>query len=275
LFPTDLPCPRGLIVFEYPLLIPDLHPETGETVPGLDMPVRAIAWGQEKVFARKPDVEELEPFDGIWYTLYTDAEAWQSLFVASVKRELPDEYAAYEGLYSDTGDRDPVWCIDTSGWAFGKSWKRSLDPSPRESYPQGEIHDTVARVRRFILALFRFQWQRILVPQIYKPTRHEAKRASRIGMKLEDGYIKVLRLRRHVEMEARGEHVEPDPFTYDHQWLVRGHWRRQWYPSLGPARTDDGSFNYDAHRLVWIEPFVKGNPYGPLVVGHAVTAVVR
>jgi hypothetical protein len=31
---TDLPCPAGVIVFEHPLLTDDLHPETGEVVPG-------------------------------------------------------------------------------------------------------------------------------------------------------------------------------------------------------------------------------------------------
>ena len=63
LFPTDLPCPNGLMVFEYPLLIPDLHPDTGETVDGLDMPVRAIAWGLGDVHARRQDGRS-RPGDG-------------------------------------------------------------------------------------------------------------------------------------------------------------------------------------------------------------------
>ena len=28
IFPTDLPCPVGLIIFEQPMIVPDLHPET-------------------------------------------------------------------------------------------------------------------------------------------------------------------------------------------------------------------------------------------------------
>ena len=106
-----------------------------------------------------------------------------------------------------------------------------------------------------------------------QPTGDETGAARRV--KLEDGYVKILRLRRHVEAEARGEKPDSDPLAYDHQWLVRGHPRRQWFPSLGPARNEDGSFNVDSHRLIWIEPFVKGNPYAPLVIGHNVTAVVR
>ena len=280
LFSTDLPCPNGLMVFEYPLLIPDLHPDTGETVDGLDMPVRAIAWGLGDVHARRPDTggpdQEMETLPGIFYALYTDRESWTTLFLPSVERSLPDEWAESKDVYEAIRDAgDPMWCIDTSGWSFGKTWKRTLSASPRSATEQGEIHKTVAFVRRFILAMFRFEWQRILVPETYRPSRPEMKRAMRAGLKLEDGYVKILRLRRHVEAEARGEKPDSDPLAYDHQWLVRGHPRRQWFPSLGPARNEDGSFNVDSHRLIWIEPFVKGNPYAPLVIGHNVTAVVR
>lgn len=274
LFPTDLPCPDGLIVFEYPLTIPDLHPETGEIVEGLEMPIRAIGWHQQQISARFSDGGELTHQDGIFYALYTDEESFKTLFIPSVREHLGEaEYQEHVSTYD--ARRDPLWCVDTSGWMFGRSWRRSPATQPREAFGQGEIHDTVAKVRRFILALFRFEWSRILTPQIYKPSRPEQKRALRAGLRLQDGYIKVLRLRRHVEMEARGERVDPDQLAYDHQWIVRGHWRRQWFRSLGPARNADGSFNHDSHRLVWIEPHVKGNPFGELVVGHNVTAVVR
>ena len=126
-----------------------------------------------------------------------------------------------------------------------------------------------------MLSYFRLTWQRLLVTQTYKPSRPEQQHALRAGLKLEDGYIKVVRLRRHVEMEARGERVDGDQLAYDYQWVVRGHPRRQWFPSLGPARNPDGTFNESSHRLIWIDPHVKGNPFGPLVVGNNVTVAVR
>jgi len=273
LFPTDLPCPNGLLVFEYPFIIPDLHPTTGAVVPELRMPVRAIGWSAQQVHAVEDG--EMVPHDGIFYSVYTDLEAWDALFVTSVREHLPEEYAMFREVY-DNPDIDPMWCIDNSGWAFGKSWRRSPLDQPRDAFESGEIHSTVATVRRLLLAIFRFEWQRILVPETYRPSRAEHRRALRAGMKLEDGYVKVLRLRRHVEAEARGEQPPTgDQLAYDHQWMVRGHPRRQWFPSLGPARNPDGSWNPDSHRQIWIEPFTKGNPYAPLVVGHDVTAVVR
>jgi hypothetical protein len=129
-------------------------------------------------------------------------------------------------------------------------------------------------MRRFLLSYFRWCWQRILVPERYNPSRAENKRAIRMGRPLEDGYIKVMRLRREVEAEKSGR-PETDGFYFDHQWIVRGHWRRQWYKTLGPHHNDDGSFNQDSHRLIWVEPHTSGNPYGPLVIGHDVVAAVR
>jgi hypothetical protein len=276
LFPTDLPCPHGLMVFEYPLILPDLHPTTGVVMDELRMPIRAIGWSTQTVQVRNRDTGELEPHPGIFYALYTDQDAWKALFLPSVKEHLPDEYDEYQPLYDGVETtHDPMWCIDSSGWAFGTSWKRGGNDLPREAFEQGQIHDMVARVRRFILAMWRFEWARILVPQVHKPSRAEHRQAARAGRKLEDGYVKVLRLRRHVEAEARGEHISGDQLVHDCQWMVRGHPRRQWFPSLGPARNPDGSFNADSHRLMWIEPHTKGNPYAPLRVGHNVTAVVR
>jgi hypothetical protein len=40
--------------------------------------------------------------------------------------------------------------------------------------------------------------------------------------------------------------------VYTHRWLVRGHHRAQWYPSL------------KAHKVVWIAPYIKGPADAPL-----------
>jgi hypothetical protein len=41
---------------------------------------------------------------------------------------------------------------------------------------------------------------------------------------------------------------------WSHRWLVNGHWRNQWYPSL------------ETHRLIWVNPHVKGPPDKELVL---------
>lgn len=46
-----------------------------------------------------------------------------------------------------------------------------------------------------------------------------------------------------------------------HRWVVRGHWRQQWYPSI------------QDHRPVWIAPHLKGPEDAPLLGGQKVYAV--
>jgi hypothetical protein len=50
---------------------------------------------------------------------------------------------------------------------------------------------------------------------------------------------------------------------YHHRWMVRGHWRRQWYPSRG------------AHIPLWIAPHIKGPEDAPIKTGERVNAWVR
>jgi hypothetical protein len=45
---------------------------------------------------------------------------------------------------------------------------------------------------------------------------------------------------------------------YQHQWVVRGHWRQQWYPSR------------NVHRPIWITPHIKGPEGAPLLGGERV-----
>ena len=50
---------------------------------------------------------------------------------------------------------------------------------------------------------------------------------------------------RHESIGAEREHR--------HRWLVSGHFRNQWYPSE------------QTHKIVWIEPYVKGSADAPLM----------
>jgi hypothetical protein len=265
IFLTDLPAPSGLIVLEYPLLLPDLHPQTAELVDGLTMPIRMIGWHHAGIGV--PDGDRIDRKDGIVLVLYSDHESFRTLFLPGL-----EAIGQRDEGFTVMSEVMRVWVADMTGWAFGHPWKESTATNALTK-TGGEIIRSMSIIRRWVLSYFRWCWQRILVPEVYRPKRHEVRKLRRAHYP-EDGYIKVLRLRRHVEAEQRGQSTS-DGFAHDHSWIVRGHWRRQWYRSLGPARTEDGAFNTESHRLVWIEPHVSGNPFGELVVGHNVTAAVR
>ena len=89
------------------------------------------------------------------------------------------------------------------------------------------------------------------------PDRAARKRLRRVGQ--ESAPVRVIRLRRPERGEAGGSSDR----EYHHQWIVRGHWRQQWYPSR------------EVHRPVWIAPHVKGPEGAPLLGGEKVHAWVR
>lgn len=260
LYPTDLPAPAGLIVFEYPLMLPDIDAE-GRWSDDVQVAIRGILWSTRNVTRFTEDNEPYEGL-GIRYVMYSSYDSF--------------DFKNAVGEMGEGAKRLGTWVVDSSGWSFGTPWK---DGGWEDDTSHGAVHASSAMVRRFLLAYMRWTWDRILVPRTHTPKKPERKRFLRAtGRPPEDGYVKVLRLRREVEMEEAGfdrEAIEAAGFKYGHQWQVRGHWRRQYYKTLGPARLPDGSFNQDSHRLVWIDEHLSGNPFGPLIAGHNVSAAVR
>lgn len=57
---------------------------------------------------------------------------------------------------------------------------------------------------------------------------------------------------RPAERDHQAPADDAEPGRYSVRWVVRGHHRAQWYPSLG------------AHKVIWIAPYVKGSPDAPL-----------
>lgn len=72
--------------------------------------------------------------------------------------------------------------------------------------------------------------------------------------------VRVVQLRRPT---ARSAAPGEGSRTYSHQWLVRGFWRNQWYPSEG------------RHKPKLIEPYVKGPEGAPLIVSPRVNVLRR
>ena len=73
--------------------------------------------------------------------------------------------------------------------------------------------------------------------------------------------VTVVSLRRR-DNEA-GEGGSSEGVAWSCRWVVRGHWRKQWYPSI------------ETHRHIWIDPFVKGPEEMALRVGKRVFDVKR
>jgi hypothetical protein len=95
--------------------------------------------------------------------------------------------------------------------------------------------------------------QRIATVTEQRPDRASGRRLQRAGKPVDA--VRVITLR-HPEHHG---HPTSDR-TYHHRWVVRGHWRKQWYPSQ------------ERNVPIWITPYVKGPDGAPLLAGEKVYA---
>lgn len=129
------------------------------------------------------------------------------------------------------------------------------------------ITDDAAFDGRFLSSLFAtlmlFAQQRLVTAAHERAERHARKRVQAQGWTHEP-LIRVVKLRtRETRAHTAGE---SDTATIDWscRWVVRGHWRQQFFPSR------------NEHRPLWILPHLKGPEEKPLKPPRAtVFAIVR
>jgi len=94
--------------------------------------------------------------------------------------------------------------------------------------------------------------QKILVTESSADAHRAAKRRVELlmqsvpdGQRIHVSEVKVVTLRAIKRVKVR-EGEEPEPVDWSCRWMVRGHWRNQWYPSLG------------IHQAKFIGSYIKG-----------------
>ena len=113
--------------------------------------------------------------------------------------------------------------------------------------------------RRAIQAFWRLGQEFVLSRE--RLSRARRREAQRLGMPRDASeYVTVMRLRR---AKTHADHDAGHPVEYSCQWVVRGHWRNQWYPSER------------RHRQRFIPAYVKGPTDKPLRVTDRVVEFVR
>lgn len=118
-----------------------------------------------------------------------------------------------------------------------------------------------ARFGAFVATFLRFINEPWVDYRQMLPSRHARKRCVRT--KHAEPSIHVVQLRRAL---SRAHHAPPGDGPgqeWTHRWLVRGHWRNQWYPST------------QTHRPKFIPSYVKGPEDKPLVVHDKIFSVER
>lgn len=255
LFATDLPCPHGLVVLEVPLMLHDLHPKTGVVDERIVLPIRAIGWTSTDAIMSIDG----KPNSGITMIAYTDMDSYRTVYLPSV---LPITGEPMPDLSDERG----LQMVEFNPWGFGTSWSDGGDDMQAISVADQTMVSTVAFQRRWLLSLLRLMWQEILVAESNPIERGSFRRMERAGMRRNRASdLKVLKLRRVYRTGT----AESTGHTLDHRVIVRGHWKRQFYPSLGPVGDPD------SYRRIWIDPYMKGPDDAPVHIKYSVTSIVR
>jgi hypothetical protein len=221
LVPEDLPAPCGFILFDEPVYIVDYDEGAA--------PVVAIVWG--------PWQNSPWPDGGVWATTYTDSNA----LIAN--RKASGGITEQEAIHLRANN--PPLLLDNEGQI-----PFSADPILED--PRGEVEERQGRVLRILRSTWLLMGQSVATVENAEFDRAARKRYRREGK--EPPTVRVISLRK----PATGGAGEPGNREYHHRWIVRGHWRKQWYASVND------------HRPVWIAPYVKGPEGAPLIGGERV-----
>jgi hypothetical protein len=149
-------------------------------------------------------------------------------------------------------------------WNVGDSLNGRIAQYEGTAIKAGDQYDSTDRHEiRYLCALLLLLHQKLLAAPSEKMDYDRAARRRMVREKWEPvERIRVIRYRRYTyhTLQQGQEHRQVD---WKFRWVVRGHWRNQWF-------TKD-----QEHRPVYIHQFVKGPPDRPMKDPSRLFAAVR
>lgn len=246
-----LPAESGFIVFEKTFPYSDYDEglaRKGDIGKLPYLPIRAIGWDVCNQITTAPGVHDGQ---GLVLWLYMDSE------------QMPLAKMRYDQLGWHTPG---LLMVDFSGWAFDREFAvGDWVPSPDEKGDGSVVRPHVASIRMFMAAVWGLMNSYVVS---HKPTRPQMKLQKRLKMP-EDGDVTVIHLRKFLSTVKNKTTIEDydeegDP-KWSHRWIVRGHW----------AWRACGHEDHDGRHRVYIDPYIKGPDYLPLVIKEKVLSVDR
>lgn len=122
------------------------------------------------------------------------------------------------------------------------------------TYPDDFEEESWRGLAQSVLTMFSFLNSPYIPKVQHRPSRAARREAHRLGKPLDEDYVTFVVLRRPEYRRHKSE--DEQSVDWKHRWLVNGHVRAQWYPSE------------QAHRLIWIAPYLKGPEDAPML-NHA------
>ena len=210
-------------------------------------------------FAKEPEIE-YRGIRAFGWVLLTTRDNVAVVHIPKDNGAMPDfDSLALITFINNPDFPKPLPCLSRivvgqslSAWRLEQSdYAVSINANPSEfTYDYHAV--------RLFAAMLSFIQQKILVT-----SRHATSRATRrrvASSRSAEADINIIKLRSVVHHGHKGQEL---PVEWSCQWLVRGHWRDQWFPSIAKNRT------------IWIRPYIKGPEDKPLRNPGRLFAVVR
>ena len=225
LMPDDLPAEFGLVLFEKPLL--------GENGSGK---IAAATWGRTWAGGPGP---------ALTITWWADYEShMKEPYITDQWRELAKSDVQLVAMISVSVPFSTEPVNDCAFPYTGRSY--DLTQSGGGGYFIAAIKAVWILMGQSLASVDQLHYQRADHRRIQRQTGKSVPPVRVISLRRRDG----------------GGDGSSDR-EYAHRWIVRGHWRQQWYPSR------------EVHRPVWIAPHIKGPDGAPLLGGERVYALRR
>ncbi|GAA2455770.1 hypothetical protein GCM10010191_88770 [Actinomadura vinacea] len=235
--PPDVPSPAGFIVFAEPIGS-YINTDGGFTA---RVPIVAVCWG--------PCDLPAFPRGGVWFTYYapTDFAGLERMLATQAGR--PARSAERARLRQIRG---PLTWDNEAAIGYGSQAKAHYKPGDSHT---GDPDSFAPWAQTLRAAWLLMNQPNIAEAEDLHGTRASARRDQRDG--LPTGPVRLL----HLRPATRAPGAPDDDHAarqYTCRWMVKGHWRQQWYPSR------------KVHRPIWINPHIKGPDGKPLKTGETV-----
>lgn len=254
---TDLITLTGFIVLPRPIVSKDIW--------GRQVSFRAFGWMpalRTKAIPESPAMEVAASMMGwgtetygIWLGLYTHIDD-------------PDSYTQEQferhGEARVRANMPTLSLFHQEVWRFGEDYTKE-PPGGWAGIHDGSLYkeagidfqaalDHRAEQFRVLQSIFRLMQQTIAVHATHHPDRATRRRAARAEYPEKEVTVIYLRRPRRDDYQEPTTEAERKSIDWQSRWLVAGHWRNQYYASLGE------------HRQIWINPYIKGPEDKPLRV---------
>lgn len=251
LHPEDLPARNGLMVWEVP--ITDGY-DGGEYT---GAPLACATWAVRG--------------NGVDVRMWSGREEWLAYMATGDERAGIEPLTPAHIRAARQRNPQPIVSMFATHLRFGRTpgWLPSEvgGPSPAgmsvyELEDRAQALGHLEQAERALVVSWLLMGQTLTRTDTEYASKASAKRIARLDPNLLTAVRYVQLRHRGMPGQDRGE-GDGAGRSYAHRWVVRGHWRNQWYPSR------------KANRPIWIDDHLKGPDGAPILDPDKLVNVLR